>query len=72
MQNRFRRSKLELRGPRKDLRIGSKLHPTRPCPGGSASFCALNPMVMTKQAGGRAGGAFREGPGGGAPPGRRT
>eukprot|EP00969_Alexandrium_andersonii_P311621 13769905-Alexandrium_andersonii.AAC.1 len=55
MQNGFRRSKLELRGRRTDLRIGPKLHPTKPRPGGSAPFCALNPAVMTK----RAGGAYR-------------
>eukprot|EP00969_Alexandrium_andersonii_P305127 13487529-Alexandrium_andersonii.AAC.1 len=37
----------------------SHIHPRRPRPGGSASFCALGPMVVTKQAGGRAGGASR-------------
>eukprot|EP00969_Alexandrium_andersonii_P277012 12244440-Alexandrium_andersonii.AAC.1 len=58
MRNRFRRSKLELRVSRQDFRVGSKLHPTRPRPGGSAPFCALNPMVTMKQAGGRPGGAF--------------
>eukprot|EP00969_Alexandrium_andersonii_P315402 13934693-Alexandrium_andersonii.AAC.1 len=31
---------------------------TRPRPGGSASFQALNLAVTTSQAGGRAGGAF--------------
>eukprot|EP00969_Alexandrium_andersonii_P123452 5455422-Alexandrium_andersonii.AAC.1 len=35
--------------------------------GGSASFRALSPMVTTRQAGGRAGGAF----GGSPPPQRR-
>eukprot|EP00969_Alexandrium_andersonii_P146018 6458730-Alexandrium_andersonii.AAC.1 len=59
MQNGFRRSKLELRGSGKDLGVGSNLHPARPSPGGSASFCALSPMATTTQAGGRAGGAFR-------------
>eukprot|EP00969_Alexandrium_andersonii_P303310 13408238-Alexandrium_andersonii.AAC.1 len=57
-KNGFRHSKLELRGSRKDLRIGSKLHPARPRPVGSASFCARGPMVTTKRAGGRAGGAY--------------
>eukprot|EP00969_Alexandrium_andersonii_P289684 12803813-Alexandrium_andersonii.AAC.1 len=46
-------SELELRGPRSDL----KLAPRRYRLGGSASFCALTPMVTTKQADGRAGGA---------------
>eukprot|EP00969_Alexandrium_andersonii_P089316 3942905-Alexandrium_andersonii.AAC.1 len=32
---------------------------TRPRPGGSASFCARNPMVTTKLAGGCAGGDSR-------------
>eukprot|EP00969_Alexandrium_andersonii_P226211 9989278-Alexandrium_andersonii.AAC.1 len=59
MQNGFRRSKLELRGSKKKLRVGSKLHPTRPRPESSASFCALNPMVATKLAGGRDGCASR-------------
>eukprot|EP00969_Alexandrium_andersonii_P223465 9870304-Alexandrium_andersonii.AAC.1 len=59
MQNSLRRSTLELRGSRTDLGVGSKLHPARPRPGGSASFCVLNPMVTTKQAGGRAGGTSR-------------
>eukprot|EP00969_Alexandrium_andersonii_P078840 3476885-Alexandrium_andersonii.AAC.1 len=36
--------------------------------GGSASFRALNPMVATRQADGRAGGVFREGPGRRSPP----
>eukprot|EP00969_Alexandrium_andersonii_P059813 2634177-Alexandrium_andersonii.AAC.1 len=53
MQNGFTRSKLELRGPENDF----KFHPGRPRSGGSASSCALNLMVTTKQAGGRAGGA---------------
>eukprot|EP00969_Alexandrium_andersonii_P326376 14420525-Alexandrium_andersonii.AAC.1 len=53
MQNRFTQSKPELRGPRNDL----KLHPRRSRPGGSAPFCALSPMVMTKRADERAGGA---------------
>eukprot|EP00969_Alexandrium_andersonii_P084341 3720803-Alexandrium_andersonii.AAC.1 len=70
MRDGFRRSKLELRGTRKAFRVGSKLHPTWSRPRGSASFCALTPMVTTKQAGGRAGGAFRGGPRGGAPPGK--
>eukprot|EP00969_Alexandrium_andersonii_P153157 6772848-Alexandrium_andersonii.AAC.1 len=55
MQNRIRRSKLELRDPGNDL----KLHSRGSRPGGSASFCALSPMVATKRAGGRAGGASR-------------
>eukprot|EP00969_Alexandrium_andersonii_P079152 3491392-Alexandrium_andersonii.AAC.1 len=54
MQTCLRRSTLELRGARKDLRVGSKLHPKLPRPGGSASFRALSPMVTTKRAGGRA------------------
>eukprot|EP00969_Alexandrium_andersonii_P253136 11187583-Alexandrium_andersonii.AAC.1 len=58
MHNGLRRSTLELRGSRKDLRVGSKLHLTRPRAGDSAPFCALNPMAMTKQPGGGAGGAF--------------
>eukprot|EP00969_Alexandrium_andersonii_P078051 3442887-Alexandrium_andersonii.AAC.1 len=57
MQDGDRRSKLELRGTRDDLRIGSDLHPTRPRPGCSASFRALNPVMTTRRAGGRAGGA---------------
>eukprot|EP00969_Alexandrium_andersonii_P028511 1244912-Alexandrium_andersonii.AAC.1 len=44
MQNGIRRSKLELRGSGNDLVVGSKLHSTRPRPGGSAPFRALNPM----------------------------
>eukprot|EP00969_Alexandrium_andersonii_P156565 6921721-Alexandrium_andersonii.AAC.1 len=64
MQNGFRRSKLELRGSRNDLNF----HPRRPRPGGSASFCALTPMVTTERAGGRAGGASGGSRGGGAPP----
>eukprot|EP00969_Alexandrium_andersonii_P286870 12682097-Alexandrium_andersonii.AAC.1 len=35
--------------------------------GCSAPFCALNPMVPTKPAGGPAGGSFRVVRGGGAP-----
>eukprot|EP00969_Alexandrium_andersonii_P036825 1613906-Alexandrium_andersonii.AAC.1 len=59
MQNGVRRSKLELRGSRKVIRVGSKLHPTRPRLGGSASSCALRAVATTKRAGGRARGAFR-------------
>eukprot|EP00969_Alexandrium_andersonii_P354766 15442923-Alexandrium_andersonii.AAC.1 len=46
-----------------------KFQPRRSCPGDSASFRALNPMVTTRQVGGRAGGASRGGPGGRATPG---
>eukprot|EP00969_Alexandrium_andersonii_P084979 3748327-Alexandrium_andersonii.AAC.1 len=59
MPNRFRRSNLELRGPENDL----KVNPRRSRPGDSAPFCALSPMVTTRLAGGRAGGASRVGPG---------
>eukprot|EP00969_Alexandrium_andersonii_P136239 6027933-Alexandrium_andersonii.AAC.1 len=52
MQNGFKHSKLELRRSRTYLRVGSKLHPSRPRPGGSASFRALSPMVTTTWAGG--------------------
>eukprot|EP00969_Alexandrium_andersonii_P303749 13427544-Alexandrium_andersonii.AAC.1 len=68
MQNSVRCSKLELRGSRNDLRAGSEFHPTRPRPGGPASFCTLNPMVATRRAGGRAGSASRGGPEGRSPP----
>eukprot|EP00969_Alexandrium_andersonii_P068798 3034398-Alexandrium_andersonii.AAC.1 len=51
--------------------MASTFHLVRPRPGGSASFCAQNPMVTTKQAGGRAGDASRQGPGGRSPP-RKT
>eukprot|EP00969_Alexandrium_andersonii_P025128 1098109-Alexandrium_andersonii.AAC.1 len=68
MQNRFRRSELELQGPENDL----EFHSRRSSPGGSASFCALNPMVTTTQPGGRAGGASRGGPRGRSPPGKRA
>eukprot|EP00969_Alexandrium_andersonii_P253838 11219291-Alexandrium_andersonii.AAC.1 len=68
MQNGFRRSNLEQRGSRNDLSVGSRLHPPRPRPGGSASFCALNPVVTAKPPRGRAGGALRVGPGGRTPP----
>eukprot|EP00969_Alexandrium_andersonii_P135670 6002153-Alexandrium_andersonii.AAC.1 len=61
MQNGNRHSKLELRGTRNDLRVGSKLRPTGSRPGGSASFCGLNPMATTNRAGGRAGGASLRG-----------
>eukprot|EP00969_Alexandrium_andersonii_P258114 11412528-Alexandrium_andersonii.AAC.1 len=64
MQNRFTSSKLELRGPRDDL----KFHPGRSRPGDSASFCALSPMVTMKRAGGCAGGASWEGSGGAVAP----
>eukprot|EP00969_Alexandrium_andersonii_P212989 9405947-Alexandrium_andersonii.AAC.1 len=47
-------SKRELCGPGND----PKVHPRRSRPGGSAPFRTLNPMVTTKRAGGRAGGAF--------------
>eukprot|EP00969_Alexandrium_andersonii_P341484 15094770-Alexandrium_andersonii.AAC.1 len=62
---------------RSDAENSLNIHPPRPRPGVSASFCALNPMVTTKQVGGRAGRAFRRclGFGGGgapAPPGRRN
>eukprot|EP00969_Alexandrium_andersonii_P086155 3797954-Alexandrium_andersonii.AAC.1 len=69
MQNGIRRSKLELRGSREDLRVGSKRHPSRPPPGRSASFCALSPTVTMKRAGWHAGGASRGGPGGRSSPG---
>eukprot|EP00969_Alexandrium_andersonii_P142802 6313313-Alexandrium_andersonii.AAC.1 len=47
-------------------RTASNVHSVKACPGDSASLascCVLNPMVATKQAGGRPGGAFRRGPG---------
>eukprot|EP00969_Alexandrium_andersonii_P136933 6057830-Alexandrium_andersonii.AAC.1 len=44
-----------------------KFHPPRPRPGDSAPFCALNPMVTTKHAGGRARGTLRGGLGGRSP-----
>eukprot|EP00969_Alexandrium_andersonii_P055829 2460590-Alexandrium_andersonii.AAC.1 len=47
------RSALELRGPETDL----EFNPRRSCPGGSASFRTLDPMVTTKLSGGCAGGA---------------
>eukprot|EP00969_Alexandrium_andersonii_P284873 12593414-Alexandrium_andersonii.AAC.1 len=59
MRKDWRRSKLELRGTRTDVRVGSKLHPTRPRPGGSKPFCVLSPMGIIRRAGGRAGGASR-------------
>eukprot|EP00969_Alexandrium_andersonii_P012584 548275-Alexandrium_andersonii.AAC.1 len=59
MQNRFMRSKRELRGPNNDLDV----HPSSSRTGDSAPVCGRNPMVTTKQAGGRAEGASRGGPG---------
>eukprot|EP00969_Alexandrium_andersonii_P057921 2551595-Alexandrium_andersonii.AAC.1 len=61
MQNRFRRSNLELRGPRSGLKNG----PRSSRGVRSDPFCALNP---NKPAG--AGGAFSGGPGGRSPPGK--
>eukprot|EP00969_Alexandrium_andersonii_P356435 15446536-Alexandrium_andersonii.AAC.1 len=68
MRNPFRRSELELRGPRNDVNF----YPRRSRLWGSASFCALSPMVKTKRAGGRAGGALQGGSGGGRSPSGRT
>eukprot|EP00969_Alexandrium_andersonii_P130630 5776063-Alexandrium_andersonii.AAC.2 len=66
MQNRLRRSKFELRGPRSDLKVG---------PGGSggvrsAPLCALNSMAAARSA--RRMPFSGGGHGGGAPPGRAT
>eukprot|EP00969_Alexandrium_andersonii_P049940 2191910-Alexandrium_andersonii.AAC.1 len=69
MQNCARRSELELRGPENDPKFNHR----RPRPGDPASFRVLSPMATTKQAGGRAGGAFSGGgPGSGARLGRLT
>eukprot|EP00969_Alexandrium_andersonii_P169915 7512329-Alexandrium_andersonii.AAC.1 len=55
MQHRFKRSKLELRGSRKDLRVDflscRRVHP--------APVRAQNPMAAARSAGGHARGAFR-------------
>eukprot|EP00969_Alexandrium_andersonii_P321179 14191651-Alexandrium_andersonii.AAC.1 len=56
---------LNCAGPENDL----KFQPKRSRPGGSASFCVLNPMETTKQVGGRAEGASRGVRGSGSPPG---
>eukprot|EP00969_Alexandrium_andersonii_P352153 15437043-Alexandrium_andersonii.AAC.1 len=45
--------------------------PSRPRPCDSASFCVLTSTVTAKQAGGRAGVAFRRGGSGWSPPGSR-
>eukprot|EP00969_Alexandrium_andersonii_P053583 2357064-Alexandrium_andersonii.AAC.1 len=62
MQSATIRNPCAIRNPRRALegrRQPQQFHPPRPRPGDSAPFCAMNPMVTTKQAGGRAGGAFR-------------
>eukprot|EP00969_Alexandrium_andersonii_P283125 12516613-Alexandrium_andersonii.AAC.1 len=66
MRNRVKRSKHELRGPRKSLDIG----PPNSRGVRSAPFFAQMPNPVTKRAGGRAGGASRGGPRGRSPPGK--
>eukprot|EP00969_Alexandrium_andersonii_P278440 12308196-Alexandrium_andersonii.AAC.1 len=68
MANCCRRSELELRGPRERP---PNRHPELPRVRSAQSF-ALNPVVTAKQAGGRAGGAFRRVSRGAEPPPREN
>eukprot|EP00969_Alexandrium_andersonii_P158451 7000293-Alexandrium_andersonii.AAC.1 len=64
MRRCLRRSKLELRGPRNGLEIGTRSS------GRSAPFSAQMPNPPTRRAGGRGGGASRGGLGWRSPPGK--